>query len=183
MSLYLESAEKFAIALAPIVGLILLRHRVGPLNAAAALVAYGALFPLGEHSGWTFFYVFGGTDDSGVVWTPHARVHAFMAAVYAVIGLVLLAVVAVRLLRRGSRLAWGMLLYAFIAGGAIEVIMNGPAGLLFQHTTPPNTNSGANLLWAYLIAWAVALLISWRPIFRNLPTQSKSVAAASTPAG
>ena len=38
-----------------------------------------------------------------------------------------------------------MLLYAFVAGGSIEVIMNGPVGLLFQHTTPPNTNSGANL--------------------------------------
>ncbi len=172
MSLYLESAKGLAIVLAPIVGLILLRHRVGPLNTAAALVVYGALFPIGEHAGWTFFYVFGGTDDSGVFWTPHARVHAFMAAVYAVIGLVLLAVVALRLLRTGSRLAWGMLLYAFIAGGSIEVIMNGPAGLLFQHTTPPNTNAGANLLWTYVIAWGVALVISWKPIFQRVPERS-----------
>ena len=59
MSLYLENVRNFAIVLAPIVGLILLRHRLGRLNAAAALVAYRALFPLGEHAGWTFYYVFG----------------------------------------------------------------------------------------------------------------------------
>ncbi len=102
-----------------------------------------------------------------VIWSAHARVHAFMAAVYAVIGVALLVVMARTMLRKGSRLAWGVLLFALVVGGSVELIVNGPTGMLFQHTFPPNSTPGANMLFAYQFAWAAALLISWRPVVAN----------------
>ncbi len=166
-SLYLESAAKVAVAMAPIVALVAWRRRVGALNAASWLVAYGALGPIAEHAGWTFYYTLRTDMGDPVIWTlsPHGRVHAFMAAVYLVIGMALFVVMAVAMLRRGSQLAWGALLSALAVGGSVEIIVNGPTGLLYQHTFPPNGVTGANLLFVYLFAWAAALLISWRPVF------------------
>ncbi len=167
-SSYLESAAKFAAAMLPIVALLVWRRRLGALNTASWLVAYGALVLLGEHAGWTFWYALGTDMPDPVFWSAHARVHAFMAAIYAVIGVALFVVMAGTMLRKGSRLAWGALLFALIVGGSVEVIVNGPTGLLFQHTFPPNSTPGANMLFAYQFAWAAALLISWRPVFATL---------------
>ncbi len=166
-SLYLESAAKVAVAMAPIVALVVLRRRLGALNAASWLVAYGALGPIAEHAGWTFYYTLGTDMGDPVIWTfsQHGRVHAFMAAVYLVIGVVLFAALAIAMLRQGSRLAWGALLVALVVGGSVEIIVNGPVGLLYQHTFPPNGIPGANLLFVYLFAWTAALLVSRRTIF------------------
>ena len=96
-SLYLESAAKVAVAMAPIVALVAWRRRLGALNAASWLLAYGALGPIGEHAGWTFYYTLGTDMGDPVIWTfsQHGRVHAFMAAVYLVIGVALFAALAI----------------------------------------------------------------------------------------
>jgi hypothetical protein len=165
-SIYLKSAAMFLAVMLPIVALLFWRRRLGALNTAPWLVAYGALVLLGEHAGWTLWYTLGSDMPDPVFWSGHARVHAFMAAIYAVIGLTLFVVMAGTMLRKGSRLAWSAVLFALIVGGSVEVIVNGPTGLLFQHTTPPNATPGANMLFAYQFAWAAALLISWRPVLR-----------------
>jgi len=141
--------------------------RLGALNAASWLLAYGALGPIGEHAGWTFYYTLGTDMGDPVIWTlsPHGRIHAFMAAVYLVIGVALFVVMAVAMLRQRSRLAWSALLFALVVGGSVEIIVNGPTGLLYQHTLPPNGVTGASLLFVYLFAWTAALLVSWRTVF------------------
>jgi len=149
----------------PIVVLILARRRLGAVNAASGLVVYGVLVMLYEHAGFTFAYTLGGLSQEGFIAPPHARVHAFMAAIYATIGMMAFAVMGSTLLRQRSRLAWYVLLAAVIAGGSVEVVMNGPVGLLYRHTSPPNPIAGANLLWLYLVAWVGALLISRRAVF------------------
>jgi len=164
---YLEAAAKLAVAMAPIVALVLWRRRLGALKAASWLVAYGALGPIAEHAGWTFYYTLGTDMGDPVNWTlsPHGRVHAFMAAVYLVIGMAMFVVLTTVTLRRRSRLAWTALLLALVVGGSIEIIVNGPRGLLYQHTFPPNGITGANLLFVYLFAWTAALLISRHTVF------------------
>jgi len=149
----------------PIVVLIAAQRRIGAVNAASGLVVYGVLVMLYEHAGFTFTYTLGGLPQEGFVAPPHARIHAFMAAVYATIGMVAFAVMWSTLLRQRSHLAWYVLLAAVIVGGSVEVVMNGPAGLLYRHTSPPNPIAGANLLWLYLVAWVGALLISRRAVF------------------
>ena len=139
-------------------------RRFGPLNSAAWLVAYGALVVAGENAGWTFWYALTNQPPDAVVWTPHARGHAFMAALYAVIGMAFLVGMAFTLLRTGSRLAWVGLLFALVVGGSVEVIVHGPVGLIQPHTAPPNGVTGANVLFVYLVAWAATLSISWRSV-------------------
>jgi hypothetical protein len=169
---YLIGAAWFAAGSVPIFAVIGLRKRIGALNAASWLVAYGLLVLLLEHVGFTFTYTLAGLPEEGFVAPPHARIHAFMAAVYAVIGMTGFAVLMVTMLRKRSRLAWVMLLTALIIGGSIDVITNGPAGLLYKHTSPPNPIPGANVLWTYLFAWAAALLVSWSTVFArgSVPT-------------
>jgi len=183
----------------PIIALMVWRRRLGALKAASWLVAYGALVLLWEHAGWKISYTLGAVPQEGFVVPAHARIHAFMAAVYASIGMTGLVTTAGIMLRKGSRHAWVILLVAFIIGGSVEVIMDGPAGLLFQHTSPPNPIPGANLLWTYLLAWAAALLISYPAVFvggragtrqdtRNSPwilsalTRRKSLSPSAPPA-
>jgi hypothetical protein len=176
---YLESAAKFATAMLPIVALVVRRQRLGLLNSASWLVAYGALVAVGENAGWTFWYTLTYLPPDAVIWTSHAQGHAFMAAVYAVIGMTLLVVMARSMLRKGSRLAWGMLLFALLVGGSVELIVHGPTGLIQPHTAPPNGVTGANLLFVYLFAWAAALIISWRPVFSHQRKPTLGPAAPS----
>jgi hypothetical protein len=90
-----------------------------------------------------------------------------MAGAYAAIGGVLLSVVACTLLREGRRSGWYALLFASLAGGSLELVMNGPTGILFRHgfsyaeSLPQGT-----VVFGYLFAWLAALAISCRPIFR-----------------
>ena len=169
ISPYLIGAAWFIGECVPILVLILFRRRLGAFNTASLLLAYGALVLLYEHAGFTITYTLGGLPQEGYVAPAHARVHSFMAAVYATIGMVGFLTLVSTMLRMGSRLAWLMLLVALVIGGSVEVVVNGPAGLLFQHTSPPNPIPGANALWAYLVAWAAALLISRPAVFGARP--------------
>lgn len=162
-----ETAALYATFASPIIVLIAARRRLGVLNAASGLVAYGVLVLLYEHAGFTFTYTLGGLPQEGFFAPPHARIHAFMAATYATLGMVTFAVMVAASLRKRNRFAWFALLAVFTVGGFTEVVMNGPFGLLYRHTSPPNPIAGANLLWLYLVAWAAALVISRDVVVRH----------------
>ena len=76
------------------------------LNIASWLVIWGAVVVAGEHAQFTLTYV------AGVVWPevkqlvliPHARIHFFMAGIYAIIGQILLGVIARTLLKEDGAL-------------------------------------------------------------------------------
>lgn len=151
----------FAASLVPTVVLLLFRHRLGVLNAASWLVVYGVVIAIGEHAGWAIRLSLGDPFME-----PHARVHFFMAGVYAAVSGVLLCVIARTLLREGQRGGWYALLFAFLVGGTIEVVVDGPTGLLFQHGLSSSRSlPGGTVLWGYLFAWLAALVIAYPPIF------------------
>jgi hypothetical protein len=177
-SFYVQGALFFAAACLPVVLLVVVRRRLGLLNAAAWLFAYGAFGVVFEHTGFAFSYTVGAPFHAEGIYevANHARVHTFMSAVYAVLGMGMLVLLAFTLLRQRSRLAWWALLVVLVVGGALELIMDGPTGLLFQHGFPPPATADCSLpgncsipvgttLFSYLVAWATALAISWRPIF------------------
>jgi hypothetical protein len=123
----------------------------------------------GEHPQFTLTY----TAD--VVWPeakqlvliPHARIHFFMAGIYAIIGLILLVVIARTLLREGRRAGWYALLFAVVVGGGIELIMG---GLWYPHGSPLYFQERPRLggwlfLYVYLVAWVAALVLSYKPVF------------------
>jgi hypothetical protein len=90
-----------------------------------------------------------------------------MAGVYAAIGGLLLVVIAQTLLREGRQAGWWALLFVLLAGGTLELVMNGPLGILFQHgLNPIESIPQGTVLFGYLFAWMAALVISWRPSFR-----------------
>jgi len=153
----------FAASLVPTGILLLLRGRLGVLNTASWLVVYGVVIAMGEHAGWGIRLSLGDPFME-----PHARVHFFMAGVYAAVGGVLLCVLARTLLLEGRREGWFAVLFATLVGGTIEVVMNGPTGLLFQHGLSSSQSLAAGtVLWGYLVAWLAALVIAYPPIFRR----------------
>lgn len=177
-SFYVQGALVFAGACLPVVLLVILRRRLGLLNAAAWLVAYGAFGVVMEHPGFAFSYTVGAPWHAEGIYevANHARVHTFMSGVYAVLGMAMLVFLAFTLLRQRSRLAWWALFVVLVVGGSLELITDGPTGLLFQHGFPPPATANCSLpancsipigtaLFAYLVAWAAALAVSWRPIF------------------
>jgi hypothetical protein len=161
------------IGLLVVAALIVFRKRLGVLNAASWLVIWGSVVLLGEHPQFSLTYA------AGVVWPeakqlvliPHARTHFFMAGIYAIIGLVLLDVIARTLLREGRRAGWYALLFALVAGGGIDLVVG---GLWYQHGSPlyfmkSPIGFGWQFLYVYLVAWAAALTISYKPIFAKAP--------------
>jgi hypothetical protein len=84
------------------------------------------------------------------------------------------------LLREGRREAWFLLLGVLVVGGGLEIILNGPAGLLFQHGFGSNSRPGGMALFAYPVAWVTALAISYRPIFRSGVSSATSVTSTSS---
>jgi hypothetical protein len=156
----------FAATLVPSVLILVARHRLGVLRAASWLVIWGVVFAAGEHAVWAMRLAF-----SERRWlNPHSDVHYFMAGVYAAIGGVLLVVVALTLLREGRRAGWLALLFVLLAGGTLELVINGPTGILFQHgLNPAESSPQGTSLFGYLFAWLAALAISWGPIFRSRP--------------
>ena len=123
------AAAFFVAALAPSMAIVLSRRMLGPLRAASGLVIYGVVIAMGEHAMWAI----------RLSWherrwlNPHSDVHYFMAGAYAAIGGVVLSVVGCTLLREGRRSGWYVLLLACLAGGSLEVVMNGPTGMFFRH--------------------------------------------------
>jgi hypothetical protein len=78
-----------------------------------------------------------------------------MAGVYAAIAGVLLSVIALTLFREGRRSGWFAVLFALLAGGSLELVMDGPTGYLYHHIG----------LYGYPLAWAAALVIAYKPTF------------------
>ena len=100
---------------------------------------------------------------------PHARVHFFMAGIYAIIGLVVLGVIARTLLREGRPVGWFAVLFALIVGGTFDLVMG---ALWFQHGSPLYLLVGERLLgfgweflYVYYVAWIAALVVSYKLIF------------------
>jgi len=179
MSNYIPIAIiSFAASLGPTIVLVLFRRRLGLLNAASWLVIWGVVIAITEHGGWAIRLSAG---DPFV--EPHARVHFFMAGVYAVVGGVMLGVIARTLLLEGRRAGWYSLLFASLVGGTIEIIANGPKGILFQHglSTTQSLPQGT-ALFGYLFAWLAALVLAYTPIFRS-PAPGSQRKRANAPAG
>ena len=65
------------VILAPTLALIAFRRRIGPMNAACALVVWGALAASGEHGSWAMRLAIHERSWS----EPHATIHYFMAGV------------------------------------------------------------------------------------------------------
>jgi len=158
-------AFSFAVTVLPVVVLALRRTAIGRLNAAAWIAMWGLLIPAVEHG---YFGITGAVD--ALAPSDHARVHMIMGLAYWPLGAIGLAVVMGTLLREGRREAWFLLLGVLVVGGGLEILLNGPAGLLFQHGFGSTSRPGGMALFAYPVAWVTALAIAYRPIFRPQPT-------------
>ena len=150
------------IALAPVVGLLLVRKRLGVLNSATWLVFWGAFVLAGEHGSFALTLSVSPATSAGA--GNHARFHFFMAGAYAFVAGVLLGVVAWTLLRTGSRIGWYAVLFTLVFGGAFELL----AGTtIFAHGFPPHSIPLGLFLYSYIAALGSALVISYKPIFRQ----------------
>lgn len=157
-----------AMAYGPVIILIFVRRSIGQLNAAAALVIWGAIIVAAEHAG------FATSESLEIAGLPgasaHMRYHFFMAGIFTLVGAILIGVIAVSQLVKGERTAWLAILVALLIGGGFEV--SGGAGTLF-HGFPPSWPVGL-AIYAYPLAWGSALAISYRRIFSRA-TQPESV--------
>jgi hypothetical protein len=159
LSLLAQMAVMAALALAPILGLLLARKRLGVANAAAWLITYGAWIIAGEHT------LVGLGELANLPRLPaHAHFHFLMGGMYTLVGAVLLGVVAWTLLRTGSRIGWYAILFALVLGGGMELFA---ASTIFPHGFPPKSIPLGLFLYAYIPAFACALAISYQPIFRR----------------
>ncbi|HSJ50078.1 MAG TPA: hypothetical protein VLA90_02160 [Actinomycetota bacterium] len=154
-------AFAFAVAVSPAVVLALRRTTVGPLNAAAWIAIWGLFIPVFEHS---YFGITEGLD--ALTSRPHARVHVLMGLVYWPLGAIGIAVVMWTLLREGRRVAWFLLLGVLVIGGGLELLFNGPIGLVFEHGFASDSRPEGMAMLAYPVAWVTALVIAYGPIFR-----------------
>ncbi len=160
MSPTLTRALASIVVLAPTVALVVARKRLGVLKTASWLVIWGVFIAVGEHAMWAMRLAI----HEGWL-NPHSRVHYFMAGVYAAIGGALLGLIARTLLWEGRRAGWFAVLFALLVGGTLEVVMNGPTGLLFQHGFGPEPTPGGEAIFGYPLAWLAALAIGYKPIF------------------
>ena len=158
----IETAGVILLALAPVVGLLLLRKTLGVLKAAAWLVTWGAVVLSGEHGG--FSLTLSNEPMAQFVEGGHGSFHFFMAGVYTFVAAGLLAVVAWTMLREGNRIGWYAVLFTFLFGAAFEVVAR---TTIFPHGTPPRSIPAGLLLYSYIVALGSALLISYRPVFRR----------------
>ncbi len=161
------------VGLLVVTALIVFRKRLGVLNAASWLVIWGAVILFSEHPQFTLTYAAGIVWPEGqqLVLIPHARIHFFMAGIYAILGLILLGVIARTLLKEGRRAGWYALLFAVVAGGGIDLVMG---GLWYQHGSPlyfmeEPLGFGWQFFYVYLVAWVAALVLSYKPIFAKAP--------------
>lgn len=163
MSPMLTRVLAVSVVLAPTAALVLARKRLGVLKTASWLVIWGVVIALGEHATWAMRLAL----HERWWLNPHSSAHYFMAGVYAAIGGLLLCVIARTLLQEGRRAGWYAVLIAFLIGGALEVVMNGPTGLLHQHGFASGTTPGGEAIFGYPFAWLAALVMAYKPIFRR----------------
>jgi uncharacterized membrane protein YeaQ/YmgE (transglycosylase-associated protein family) len=140
-----------AVILAPTVALLAGRRRIGALNTASALVIWGTLAACGEHGSWAIRLAW----HERFWLNPHSAGHYFMAGVYTAVAGVLLGVIAVTLVRERRRSGWFAVLFVLLVGGSVELVMNGPSGLLYHHIG----------LYGYVVAWLAALVVAYKPTF------------------
>ena len=170
MSIQLQTAVGSVIVLALVLALIVARERLGSLNAASWLVVVGAVVIAGEHAQFAISFSLPGSPVAPLlVSAPHARLHFFMAGVYAFLGLGALCVLARTLLREGRPVAWFLLLVTLLVGLWADLVVG---GFWFQHGSPlyallgiRGQGFGWEFLYLYPVAWAAALVLSYRPIF------------------
>lgn len=156
----IQMAVIATLALAPTVGLMLARKKLGLLNAAAWLVIYGSAIIAGEHT----FIGLALLRELGPALDQHARFHFFMGGVYTSVAAILLGVVAWTLRRNGSRGEWYAILFGLVLGGGFELLA---ASTVFPHGFPPKSIPLGLFVYAYIPALAAALAISYRPVFRT----------------
>lgn len=153
-----QGVAGFALLMLPVVVLAVLVRvgRLGRLDAAAALVWWGAVIVLAEHVGFGVGegFVTGSAAD-------HGRLHLQMAAVYGAGGLVVVAVVAATLLRERRLAGWWSLAVVFGLGMIGEAVTAVTIGF---HGAPRQFWSWGLALWAYPVAWATALVLSFGPV-------------------
>lgn len=161
------------VGLLVVITLIMARKRIGALNAASWLVIWGSVVLIGEHPQFTLTYAAGDIwpESQQMVILPHARIHFFMAGIYAITGLILLGVIARTLLKEGRRAGWYALLFALVIGGGFDLVIG---GLWYQHGSPlyfmeRPLGFGWEFFYVYLIAWVAALVLSYKPIFAKSP--------------
>ena len=173
MSMQQQVQISAIVGLLVVAALIVFRKRLGVLNAASWLVIWGSVVLVGEHPQFTLAYAAGVIypEAKQLVLIPHARIHFFMAGIYAIIGLILLGVIARTLLKEGRRAGWYALLFAVVIGGGIDLVMG---GRWYQHGSPlyfmeRPLGFGWEFLYVYLVAWVAALMLSYKPIFAKAP--------------
>ena len=159
------------IILVIIIALLVFQRPIGKLRTAALLVTLGTAGLL-EHPGFSIIFAlrWGVVPEAlHLVLTDHSRVHFFMAGVYALIALALIVFIAWTGLLHGQRTAWFAIFGAYIVGGAAELLAG---SFIFQHGFPlyapfgtPIRGYNWQFLYMYLVAWPVALVVSFRPIF------------------
>lgn len=155
-----EGIIGLAVALTPsVIGLyVVYRRGWSRLDTAATLVLWGLVIVIFEHA--TFgLGQFGGSDLR-----DHSALHFQMLAAYGLAALVLVAVVVAPLIRRGEPAGWLGLLAVFLVGVGAEI---GTAVVTTPHGVPPRFWSWGLALWGYPVSWAVALGLSFRPVFRR----------------
>jgi hypothetical protein len=178
MSLQLATWISGGTAVAVVLALLFARKRLGALNTASWLVIWGAVVAGGEHSFFAISYTLplpSVAEEGPMTLLPHARIHFFMSGIYAIIGLVMLGVIARTLLREGRAIGWFAILFALIVGGTFDLVMG---ALWFTHGSPlyrlvgipvhPH-GFGWEFLYVYFLAWIAALTISYKPIFAKPP--------------
>lgn len=163
----LSGALGVVLTYGPVAALILARRSLGRLHAAAWLVMLGALIVAAEHAGFALAGVL--SDELRASLSAHSRYHLFMAAAYTLVGAGMIGVVGHTLLRQGRRSGWWAVLLALVLGGGLEL---GAVLTIFPHGLPPRSIPAGLVLYAYPLAWAAALAISYRPIFRPDPGSS-----------
>lgn len=149
----------------PVLILILSRKRIGHLKTAAWLITWGAMVMVGEHGGIGIAL----NAEFGAFIPNHPRYHFFMSAIYTFIGAGALVVIAHTLLCEGRRVGWLAVLAAFFVGTSFEVY----SGItIFGHGLPPDSIPLGFALYAYMVAWGSALVVSFQPVFISLPVSA-----------
>lgn len=155
-----EGIALLAASLVPhaVVVFFVVNRRLARLDGAVYLVLWGLVIVIAEHAG------FGQARFGGSFLATHEGFHFQMLATYGLAAFALTGIVIVPLMKRGDRLGWYGLLILTVIGAGAEVIT---AAITTPHGVAPRWWSWGLALWAYPLAWLIALILSRRPIFAS----------------